>query len=109
MERRVMAGPDFGRRSSDGYKRVMEPRSLGCPETPLARLAVDAGLGIRHASLHSPVTWAFAVAHTDRKWPSPVGSGTRCSCVQVLWQGLGAGAPRRHDRGRSASAPAWDG
>ena len=33
MERGVVAGPDFGRRSSDGYKRVMEPRSLGCPET----------------------------------------------------------------------------
>ena len=71
MERGVMAGPDFGRRSSDGYKRVSEPRSSGCPETPLARLAIDAGLGIRHASLHSPVTWAFAVAHTDRKWPYP--------------------------------------
>ena len=32
MERGVVAGPTDGRRSSGGYKRVIGPRSLDCPE-----------------------------------------------------------------------------
>ena len=74
MERGVVAGPDFGRRSSDGYKRVSEPRSLGCPETPLARLAIDAGLGIRHASLHSPLC-AVAIDAGHPPLRTPIGRG----------------------------------
>ena len=41
MERGIGVGPKDGSRSSGGYKRNIGPRSLDCPRTLLARLAID--------------------------------------------------------------------
>ena len=105
MERGGMAGPTDGRRSSGGYKRVIGPRSLDCPETLLSRLAIDAGLGIRHASLHSPCAlWRsmLGIRRCARRSGEAVPRGVRNALLMragFLAGTRGRLAPRLHGAG----------